>query len=204
MKSIRSAILMCLCVSVIAWGQSTGQIHGTVQDPSGAGIPGAEVRATQSETGVSRSVPTDATGGFVLPNLPLGTYRVEISKEGFATAINGGIQLEVGSDPAVNVTLKIGAASERVTVEANAALVETRSLGVGEVIQTQRIVDLPLNGRNVTDLISLAGASVQTGTTQSRWFSNSRSSASGDRPRWGEPAEPRFLAPSTASTEPII
>src|SRR5207248_7472484 len=73
---------------------------------------------------------------------------------------------------AVNVGLKLGAVSEQVNVEANAALVETRSLGVGEVIQTQRIVDLPLNGRNVTDLIGLAGASVQTGSNQARWFSN--------------------------------
>jgi hypothetical protein len=71
----------------------------------------------------------------------------------------------------VTIGLKLGAVSEQINVEANAALVETRNLGVGEVVQTQRIVDLPLNGRNVTDLIGLAGASVQTGSNQTRWFS---------------------------------
>ena len=82
-----------------------------------------------------------------------------------------GIELQVNSDPALDVALKVGAVSEQVNVEANAALVETRSSGVGEVIQNQRILELPLNGRNVTDLISMAGAAVQTGTTQTRWFS---------------------------------
>ncbi|PWT97409.1 MAG: TonB-dependent receptor, partial [Terriglobia bacterium] len=164
-------ILGCVAAAT-AWAQSTAQIHGTVQDPSGAAVPGAEIKATQTDTGVTRSIVSEADGGFVLTNLPLGPYRLEIGKAGFATAVNTGVVLEVGSDPALTIALKVGATSEQVNVEANAALVETRSLGVGEVIQTQRIVDLPLNGRNVTDLIGLAGASVQTGNTQTRWFSN--------------------------------
>jgi hypothetical protein len=158
--------------SAAAWSQSTAQIHGTVQDSSGGAVAGVEVKATQTETGLSRSVTSEADGGFVLTNLPLGPYRLEFSKEGFARAIESAIVLQVGSDPALSVALKVGAVTEQVNVEANAALVETRSLGIGEVIQTQRIVDLPLNGRNVTDLIGLGGASVQTGATQTRWFSN--------------------------------
>ena len=172
MKTIARVILLgCLSGSSV-WAQSTAQIHGTVQDPSGAAIPGAEVRAIQTDTAVSRSVVSDPDGGFILTNLPLGPYRLEVTKEGFALGVNTGIVLEVGSDPALTIALQVGSTSEKVNVEANAALVETRSLGVGEVIQTQRIVDLPLNGRNVTDLIGLAGASVQTGNTQTRWFSN--------------------------------
>ena len=172
MKILVCAILLGWAISPVAAAQSTAQIHGTVQDPSGAAVAGAEVRAIQVETDVSRSVVSDADGGFVLTSLPLGTYRLEVSKEGFATSVNSGIALQVGDDPALIVSLKVGATTEQVNVEANAALVETRSLGVGEVIQTQRIVDLPLNGRNVTDLIGLAGASVQTGSNQTRWFSN--------------------------------
>jgi len=172
MKTARCVILLNTILTAAVWAQSTAQIHGTVQDPSGAAIPGADVKATQIDTGVSRSVSSDATGGFVLINLPLGPYRLEVGKQGFATSLNTGFVLEVGSDPVFTITLKVGSTNEQVNVEANAALVETRSLGVGEVIQTQRIVDLPLNGRNVTDLIGLAGASVQTGTAQTRWFSN--------------------------------
>lgn len=172
MKTAGCLILLGSMIPAMVVAQSTAQIHGTVQDPSGAVIPGAEVKAIQMETGVSRTINTDVEGGFVLINLLLGPYRVEVSKEGFATGVSTGIALEVGSDPALAIVLKVGSTSEQVRVEANAALVETRSQGVGEVIQTQRIIDLPLNGRNVTDLIGLAGASVQTGSTQTRWFSN--------------------------------
>lgn len=193
----------CL-ISAAAWGQSTAQIHGTVQDPSGAAVPGAEVKATQIETGVYRATTSDADGRFVLTNLPLGPYRVETSKDGFATGVNTGIVLEVGSDPTLNVTLQIGATNQQIRVEATMAMVETRSLGVGEVIQTQRIVDLPLNGRNVPDLIGLAGASVQTGNNQTRFSPTCPSSALEDHQRWEEREEARCLAPSTAWTEPII
>jgi len=146
-------------------------MHGTVRDASGAAVPGADVKATQTATGTIRSVTSGADGSFALTNLPLGPYRLEIGKQGFTTSVQTGIELQVNSDPALDVALKVGAVSEQVNVEANAALVETRSSGVGEVIQNQRILELPLNGRNVTDLISMAGAAVQTGNTQTRWFS---------------------------------
>jgi len=165
-------ILLSYLMSAAAWAQSTAQIHGSVLDPAGAAVPDAEVNATQLETGVSRSISSTADGGFVLTNLPLGPYQVQVSKEGFATSLNKGIVLQVGSNPALTITLQVGATSQQVNVEANVLLVETRSLAVGEVVQTQRVVDLPLNGRNVTDLIGLAGASVQTGSAQTRWFSN--------------------------------
>src|SRR5215471_99872 len=159
-----SILFFVFCASPM-WGQATAQIHGTVQDLSGAAVPGATVKATQTETGTARTTVSEADGGYVLTNLPLGPYNVEVSKEGFATALESGIVLQVNSDPAVIVTLKVGALSERVTVEANASLVETRSGGVGTVIETQRILDLPLNGRQPTDLITFAGAAVQTGAS---------------------------------------
>jgi hypothetical protein len=172
MRNLVCVVVLGCWAAVAIRAQSTAQIHGAVQDPSGAAVPAAEVKAIQVETGVTRSVVTEADGGFVLTNLPLGPYRLEVGKQGFATFISTGIVLEVGSDPAVAITLKVGATNEQVNVEANAALVETRSNGVGEVVQTQRIVELPLNGRNVTDLIGLSGAAVQTGNSQTRWFSN--------------------------------
>jgi Carboxypeptidase regulatory-like domain len=146
----------------MVWAQATAQIHGTVQDSSGSTVPGAEVKATQTATGVVRTTTSGATGGYVITNLPIGPYQLEVTKEGFTSSVQSGIELQVNGDPAIAVTLKVGAVSERVTVEANAALVETRSVGVGQVIENARILELPLNGRQVTDLITLAGAAVQT------------------------------------------
>jgi len=160
---------------VVVWAQaSTAQIHGVVQDSSGAAVPGAEVKATQIETGVSRTVTSAADGGYVLTNLPIGPYRLEIVKDGFTKYAQSGIELQVNSDPLINPALKVGAVTEVLNVEANAALVETRSSGIGEVVQNQRIIELPLNGRNVTDLITLNGGAVQNGTSDTRLFSGRR------------------------------
>jgi len=159
--SISITFLAALC-SALAFGQATAQIHGVVQDMSGAAIPGAMVKATQTETGISRTVTSEADGGYVLSNLPLGPYQLEVNKDGFATVVQMGIVLRVNSDPAIPVALKVGAVSDRVSVEANATQVETSSVGVGSVIENQRVLDLPLNGRQPTDLIALSGAAVQT------------------------------------------
>ncbi len=172
MKSVLRLVALLGCVCGIAWSQGTAQMHGTVQDGTGAAVPGAEVKATQTDTGLSRTATTGADGGYVLTPLAVGPYRIEVTKEGFTKAVQTGIVLQVGTDPAVDVALKVGQVTEQVNVEANAALVETRSSGIGEVVQNQRIVELPLNGRNVSDLIGLGGASVQTGASQTRWFSN--------------------------------
>ena len=172
MQNLFRVSLVCLFACATAWTQSTAQIHGTVRDASGSAVPGAEVKATQTATGVVRTVTSGQDGGYVLTNLPLGPYQLEVSKEGFTKSVQSGIALQVNSDPAVDIVLRVGAVNEQVNVEANAALVETRNSGIGEVIQNQRIVELPLNGRNVTDLITLAGAAVNYETVQTRWFNN--------------------------------
>jgi Carboxypeptidase regulatory-like domain len=154
-----------------AWGQGTAQIHGTVTDNSGAAVPGAEVKATHTETGTARTTVTGSDGGYVLPALATGPYRVEVTKPGFSTAVQTGIVLQVNADPSVDVALKVGQVVDTVNVEANAALVETRNSGVGSVVETQRIIELPLNGRQVSDLVTLNGGAVQTGTTDTRIFS---------------------------------
>ena len=158
-------VLFGLLSATLTWGQATAQIHGVVQDTSGAAVPGAQVRVTQTETGLSRTVTSEADGSYVLTSLPLGPYNLEVTKEGFATAVQSGITLQVSSDPAIPISLKIGAVNERVNVEANATQVETRTVGVGAVIENQRILELPLNGRQPTDLITLSGMAVQTGSS---------------------------------------
>jgi len=159
---MRIAQRVCLLIGFVcslAWGQaiSTSQIKGTVQDPSGAPVPGAEVKVTQTATGLSRTAVTGADGGYLFTELPVGPYQLEVTKEGFSRAVQSGIVLQVASNPTIDITLKVGAITESVQVQANAALVETQSNAVGEVVDQQRVVDLPLNGRNVTDLIFLTG-----------------------------------------------
>jgi len=102
-------------------------------------VPGAEVKATQTATGVARTVASGPDGSFVLPSLPIGPYRLEVTKEGFARYLQFGIALEVNSNPAVDIALKVGAVSDQVQVEANVAQVETQETGVGQVIDNQRV-----------------------------------------------------------------
>ena len=159
-------ILFCIfvtCASVWAQG-STAQINGTVTDASGLAVAGAEVKATQTATGALRAVVTGADGAYFLANLPIGPYQLEVNKEGFARYVQSGIGLLVASNPTLDVTLKVGAVTERILVEANAAQVETQATGVGQVIDNQRVLELPLNGRNSQQLIILAGGAVAGGT----------------------------------------
>ena len=153
-------LLIIGCCS--AFAQATAEITGTVRDQSGAVLPGVEVTATQTDTSIARTGVTNETGSYVLPNLAPGPYRFEAALPGFRTFVQTGIVLQVNSNPVINPVLEIGQKSEQVEVQANAALVETRSTAVGQVIENERIMELPLNGRQVTDLITLSGASVQT------------------------------------------
>src|SRR5881409_2671788 len=149
--------------SADAWAQATAQISGTVRDQSGAVLPGVEVSATQMATGTKRTILTNETGSYVLTNLAVGPYRIEAALPGFRTFVQTGIVLQVDSNPVININLEIGQVSEQVEVNADAALVETRSTGVGQVIDNVRVLELPLNGRQVTDLIILSGAAIGGG-----------------------------------------
>ena len=154
-----STCLITLCmVSIIVWGQGgTAQINGIVRDSSGLSIPGAEVKAIQTATEAVRTVRTGPDGSYVLTNLPVGPYRIEVSKEGFSTFEQSGMTLQVDANPTLDLVLAVGATSEHVVVEANAALVETRSTGIGNVIDNQRVIEMPLNGRNPVELVVLNG-----------------------------------------------
>lgn len=145
------------------WAQAVtlAQISGTVRDESGALVPGAEVKVTQTDTGYSRTVVTDDTGAYAIPNLPVGPYRLEVSMPGFSTYVQTGIVLQVRSNPSIHVTLKVGGISERIEVNAGAAMVETRDNSVGQLIDQERIVELPLNGRQISQLVTLSGGATE-------------------------------------------
>jgi hypothetical protein len=161
-------VLVLFITAAPAFGQATAQISGTVRDDGGGVLPGADVTVTNTNTGLSRSAVTDGAGQYVLTNLALGPYRFEASLAGFRTYEQTGIVLQVGDAPVLNVTLAIGALTETVSVEAATPLVDTQRSGVGAVIENERILELPLNGRNPVELIQLAGAAVQTGTASTR------------------------------------
>ena len=169
MKRFLIAVFVGLLGSAITcsnvWAQASAQISGTVRDQTGAVLPGVEITTTQTDTGIIRTTITNETGSYILPNLALGPYRLEAALPGFRTFAQSGIVLQVNSNPTVNVILDIGQVSEQVEVQANAALVETRAVGIGQVMENERILELPLNGRNAAELILLSGAAVSMGTT---------------------------------------
>src|SRR5881394_804917 len=164
-----AAIVLCLA-SGVAWAQATAGLAGRVTDESGAVLPGVTVTLTQTDTAFTRTVTTDATGAWTMPNLPIGPYRLEVALQGFRTYVRTGIVLQVGATPTINAVLGVGTLEETVSVEAAAPIVDVRSAGISEVVENERIVELPLQGRQVTDLILLAGAAVQTGAPNNRSF----------------------------------
>jgi len=158
--------LVCFfAVAAALWAQavSTSQVSGVVQDPTGAVVPGAQVKLMQTETGSVRLVTSGPDGSYLVSNLPIGPYRMEVSREGFTTYVQSGIVLNVNTNPTINATLKIGSVSEQVVVEASTATVETHSSGVGQVIGHEDVVNLPLNAREPTQLILLVGAATTQG-----------------------------------------
>ena len=148
----------CVASLQLAWGQGgTAQISGTVRDAGGLEVPGADVKVTQTATGVVRTLNTGASGSFVFPNLAVGPYVLEVLKEGFSKYVQSGIVLQVDQDAIIDATLRVGAVSEQVLVESGALLVETHSTSIGQVVDNQRVLEMPLNGRNPIELVFLAG-----------------------------------------------
>ena len=118
MRTIATLIVCVMSLSV-TWAQSqnTSQITGTVQDASGAPVPGAQIKATQTDTGISRVVTSENDGVYVVPNLAIGPYRLEVTKSGFSTYVQTGIVLQVATRPTVDISLKIGAVNEQRSAE---------------------------------------------------------------------------------------
>ena len=170
-KVFGGTCVLLLLLALPAFGQiSTAQLNGKVTDTSNAVLPGATVTVIQADTGAVRSVVTDADGSYLVSNLSPGPYRLEVALQGFRTYVQTGIVLQVAATPTINVSLALGDVQETITVQAEAPLVDVKSAGVSEVVESERIVELPLQGRDVTSLLVLAGASVNTGSPNSRSF----------------------------------
>ncbi len=143
--------------SLFAQAVAVAEIDGHVTDPSGQVVSGAQVKALETEKGQTHSTTTDATGRYALANLPTGPYKLEVTAPGFKSFVQTGIVLQVGNTVEVNVVMQIGSVSESVEIVANAAMVETKENAISQVVDQQRIIELPLNGRNLTQLLTLTG-----------------------------------------------
>jgi hypothetical protein len=164
-KTIIILLAFALLLVPAAYGQrTTGTISGTVKDATGAIVPGAEVTATNQDTGVVRSTITNDAGFYSLPNLLIGTYNVSATMSGFKKTEIKDVKLDVSQDRVVDFSLTIGQITDIVEVTSAPPLVELRSGEVSNLIQEKQMTELPLNGRSFVQLTLLVpGASVQNG-----------------------------------------
>ena len=161
---------------------AVAEVSGTVTDASGSAIAGAIVSMTETDKHLVRPTVTDGQGNYTLPDLPVGPYRLEVRANGFKDHVESGLVLEVGNNFQVNVRLQVGSVTETVEVQANASLVETKENSVSSVVDQERIQELPLDGRQATQLIITLGAAAygDSGDTGSKTFwSSTRISVGG-------------------------
>jgi outer membrane receptor protein involved in Fe transport len=152
--------LACLLLTVFAGlevvaQQITGSLRGTVVDPSGAVVESAAVNAEQTETGLTRTTFTDRDGAYVLVELPIGHYQIRAEAKGYQKYLQEGISLDVNQTATVNVHLKLGAETQQVEVKADAQLVQSTVSSLGQTVMEREILDLPLDGRNFSQLGTL-------------------------------------------------
>lgn len=136
----------------VAAQQITVSIRGTVSDPSGAVVRGATVTARQTETGLTRTATSGRDGSYLLFELPVGHYTIEVAAQGFQKYLQEGISLNVNETPTVPVRLAVGASTERVQVMADAQMIQSTTSSLGMPVLERELLDLPLDGRNFSQL----------------------------------------------------
>jgi len=159
LRSLRSIFLFvlgcCLLTPGTAHAQAQAAINGTVRDTSGAIIPDASVVLHNNGTNLDRPATTNSVGAYVYTDIQPGNYELRVSKDGFTTSVQSDITLLVNQTTTYDFTLKTGSVKETVTVQATAAALETSTSELGVAISRREVNDLPLNGRNFTQLLSL-------------------------------------------------
>ncbi|HEY3616714.1 MAG TPA: TonB-dependent receptor, partial [Candidatus Sulfotelmatobacter sp.] len=151
-RNLLCAVLALFISLSAAAQQITGSIRGTVADSTGATVQGASVSATQTETGLSRTSITDRSGAYVLLELPVGHYRLQVEGKGFATYVQQGIVLDVNETATIPVRLAVGAETQHIEVLADAQLIQGTVTSLGKMVSEREVLDLPLNGRNFSQL----------------------------------------------------
>ncbi len=153
---VLGSLVVILLLSVSLSAQSNqGRILGTVRDASGGTIAGATVTVTDTLKGVTRTLTTDEAGEYAAPNLDPSTYRIRVEYKGFKTYDRQGLDMGVGQEAKIDVTMQTGEQNQTVTVTEAVPLVETTSATLTGNIESEKIADLPLNGRNFVNLLTL-------------------------------------------------
>jgi hypothetical protein len=166
-RGVGLLVYLFLAASLSVAQSPNGTVSGIVLDPSGGVIVGASVLVINSATGVEYPGNANSEGYYVVPNIPPGNYRIQVSNSGFKTIIKPDIVIHVEDALAINFTLPIGAASEIVTVEGGAPLINTENASVSTIVDRQFAENLPLNGRSFQTLIQLTPGVVLTASTAS-------------------------------------
>src|SRR5277367_4889725 len=151
-RNLASVLVVLLAGIAASAQQITGNIRGTVVDPSGALVPSATVSAKHVETGLTRSTTTDRSGNYLLLELPVGDYQLKVTAKGFQKYLQAGILLNVNETATVPVRLLVGAETQKVQVQADAELIQPSVTSLGKPVLEHEVLDLPLDGRNFAQL----------------------------------------------------
>src|SRR5436309_2118364 len=145
-------LALCLLFGGTAAAQSTATLQGTVTDATGAVVPNATVTVHNQSTGEERTAQTNDTGFYIVPSLPVGTYRLQVKAPGMQSMVVNEVVLEVGRTVAQDFTVKVAATSETIEISAAAPVIDTSTVSVGAVVNQRTVQEIPLNGRHVVDL----------------------------------------------------
>jgi len=174
--------IFCTCVCFVSplFGQANGSLAGTVSDKAGAVIAGATVTATSQSTGLSRDTKTDDSGHYLIPLLPVADYRIRVDAQGFQSTEQKDIRLQVDEHREVDFSLAPASVTSTVEVSATEVAVETANPTLGQVITSQQVADLPLNGRNFVQLATLTPGTTSS-TSPVSFFTSAASSEAATR-----------------------
>jgi len=179
-KKLSAAAVFVLGLSVcpLLYGQATGSFSGTVSDKTGSVISGAAVKVTSQGTGVSRETTTDDSGHYLVPLLPVAFFTVRVEAKGFQTAEEKDVRLQVDEHRELDFTLTPASVASTVEVNATEVAVETTTPSLGQVITSQQVADLPLNGRDFVQLATLTPGTTQETNPNSFFNGGATSEAS--------------------------
>ena len=148
--------LLCLLIGLPGFGQTFGEITGEVRDTSGASVPGVAVTIINAATNANRSTVSNDAGIYSFPSLPPGLYNLRAEKQGFKANTAKQVEVQVQQTVRLDLDMAVGAVSETIEVSGSVTLLTTENATLGHVVENKRIVELPLNGRNYLQLVSLA------------------------------------------------
>lgn len=213
LKAVSTVIVFVVALSAPLLGQEAGAIQGRVIDPAGAAVPGVKVAIQQAGTGAVRSTTTGGEGLYSFPDVPVGRYDITAEALGFKKTVAANVQVEVAQRVRQDLTLEIGAVTESIEISAAPPALQTSDSQIGSVVESKAISDLPLNGRNFTQLMILMAGSTEraSGTVAGHYAERAGGiafSVNGQRQSANEFLIDGFMAKDvqhgTNSIEPII